>query len=94
MEVYYDVSFFRGKRSWHIDFWYKKIDGIEQIRIYAESPDRTTGRFKKFEMYLPKENVTLLEGYTKEELLNITTIISQCKSIIWDLARYYSAGGR
>ena len=72
----------------------KKIDGIEQIRIYAESPDRTTGRFKKFEMYLPKENVTLLEGYTKEELLNITTIISQCKSIIWDLARYYSAGGR
>ena len=72
----------------------KKIDGIEQVRIYAESPDRTPGKFKKFEMYLPKENVTLLEGYTKEELKNITTIIEQCKDIIWDMAHYYSAGGR
>ena len=33
----------------------KKIDGIEQVRIYAESPDRTTGKFKKFEMYLPTQ---------------------------------------
>lgn len=72
----------------------KIIDGIEQVRIYAESPDRTTGHFKKFEMYLPKENVTLLEGYTEEELKNIKAIIDDCKDVIWDMARYYSEGGR
>lgn len=36
----------------------KIIDGIEQVRVYAESPDRTTGKFKKLEMYLPKDNIT------------------------------------
>ena len=29
----------------------KIIDGIEQVRVYAESPDRTTGKFKKLEIY-------------------------------------------
>ena len=44
---------------------------------------------------LNKDNIqNLLEGYTKEELQNITTIIEQCKDIIWDMAHYYSAGGR
>ncbi len=72
----------------------KKIDGIEQVRVYAESPDTTTGKFKKLEMYLPKENVTLLEGYTDEEFANIKNIIVDCKDVIWDMARYYSEGGR
>lgn len=46
----------------------KIIDGIEQVRVYAESPDRTTGKFKKLEIYLPKDNIPLLEGYTEEEI--------------------------
>ena len=38
----------------------KIIDGIEQVMGYAESPDRTTGKFKKLEIYLPKDNKTIL----------------------------------
>lgn len=38
----------------------KIIDGIEHVRIYTESSDRTTVKFKKIEMYLPKDNITLL----------------------------------
>lgn len=72
----------------------KIIDGIEQVRVYAESPDRTTGKFKKLEIYLPKGNITLLEGYTEEEIKNIKAIIDDCKDVIWDMARYYSEGGR
>lgn len=72
----------------------KIIDGIEQVRVYAESPDRTTGKFKKLEIYLPKDNITLLEGYTEEEIKNIKAIIDDCKEVIWDMARYYSEGGR
>lgn len=43
----------------------KIIDGIEQVMGYAESPDRTTGKFKKLEIYLPKDNITILEDYTE-----------------------------
>ena len=46
----------------------KIIDGIEQVLGYAESPDRTTGKFKKLEIYLPKDNITILEDYTEEEI--------------------------
>lgn len=46
----------------------KIIDGIEQVMGYAESPDRTTGKFKKLEIYLPKDNITILEDYTEEEI--------------------------
>lgn len=36
-------------------------------------------------MYLPHDNVTLLEGYTEEELKNIRTIIDDRKDVIWDM---------
>ena len=45
-------------------------------------------------MYLPKDNITLLEGYSEEEFENIKAIIDDCIDVIWYMARYYSEGGR
>lgn len=43
----------------------KIIDGIEQVRIYAESPDRTTGHFKKFKCTCLKRTLHYLKAIPK-----------------------------
>lgn len=46
------------------------------------------GQIQEIGNLSPKDNITLLEGYTEEEIKNIKAIIDDCKDVIWDMARY------
>lgn len=46
------------------------------------------GQIQEIRNLSPKDNITLLEGYTEEEIKNIKAIIDDCKDVIWDMARY------
>ena len=67
----------------------KQIDGINQIRIFAEEPREGHFDFKMLEFYLPSKKITLKTGYSDAEVKKIIELVSISEDSLFRMARYY-----
>ena len=69
----------------------EKIDGIEQIRIFAAEPWAGHRGFKLLEFYIPSKKITYQSGYSDEEARKLTEWIGDgvLKDSAFENAREY-----
>ena len=67
----------------------KKVDGIDQIRIFAEEPWKGHFNWKTLEFYLPSGKITEQKGYTAEEAEKIIKSVKISEEELFDMSRYY-----
>lgn len=71
----------------------KKVDGIDQIRIYAEEPWKGHFNWKTVEFYLPSEKITKLVGYTLDEAKRIIKSVKLSEKDLFEMSKDYEENG-
>lgn len=71
----------------------KKVDGIEQIRIFAEEPWKDHFNWKTLEFYIPSGKITRVEGYTQDEARKIISSVKLSEDDIFAMSRDFEQNG-
>ena len=71
----------------------QKMDGINQIRIYAEEPWPGHFEFKTLEFYIPSGKLTKLIGYNEDEQKKIFDLAMNNQEMLFRKAREYKKEG-
>ena len=72
----------------------QKVDGINQIRIYAEEPWPGHFEFKTLEFYIPSRKLTKLIGYSDDEQKKIIDLAVTWKDMLFRKAKEYDEEGK
>ncbi len=71
----------------------KKVDGINQIRIFAEEPWKGHFKWKTLEFYIPSGKITKLEGYTREEAAKIISSVRMSEKDLFEMSKDFEQNG-
>lgn len=70
----------------------KIIDGIKQIRVMKEEPNRETGHFKIVNFLLPSKKILNSKGYTDQENHEVIEEMSNIQDILFEASADYEKG--
>lgn len=72
----------------------KIIDGESKVKVYVESRNFETNKDMIVEFYVPDYQIIRNEGFSQEQLDKLFSLIKELEISIWDMADYYSNGGK